>query len=104
VAAFGNGLETLGCERDWTQARMASPHLAALGVDHVKQNEIAEAKVRTAQGGELLAVLKSPASTAVTRRDSGELAPKKVSRDATVLPEGFTRAMSSRWQALARGA
>jgi hypothetical protein len=56
-------------------------------VDHDKQNEIAEAKLRTARkGGELLAE---------TVKHGGA-----TSRGAS-LPEGFSWSMSSRWQALA---
>jgi site-specific DNA-methyltransferase (adenine-specific) len=59
-------------------------------LDHAKQNQIAEAKLRTARkGGQLLAADESLAHG------------KNASRDARRLPDGMTWSMSSRWQTLA---
>lgn len=63
-----------------------SQYAKRYGVDHKKQNEIAEAKLRTARkGGELLAADPS-------------IGPGKGS---TLKPLGFSKATSSRWQTLA---
>lgn len=56
-------------------------------LDHAQQNEIAEAKLRTARkGGQLLASVTSPNASREGRRQ---------------LPEGMTWNQSSRWQSLA---
>lgn len=63
------------------------------GLDHTKQNKIAEAKLRTARkGGELLAATVSRGGKSKSNSRGGSSNP---------LPEGFSHAMSSRWQTLA---
>ena len=62
-----------------------------VGVDHARQNEIAEAKLRTARkGGALLAETVEPKRGRFDSRDASRK-----------LPDGFSYSMSSRWQTLA---
>jgi hypothetical protein len=69
-----------------------SQYAKRYGLDHAKQNEIAEAKLRTARKGGKLLAAKPPQSRDAT---TGTFL------DGKTLPDGITRSMSSRWQLLA---
>lgn len=85
------GLSTPADAKDlYDRLETLAQYARRYGADHAQQNEIAEAKLRTARkGGELLT------AAPMFGRD------KDVSRDGTRLPAGFSRSMSSRWQTLA---
>jgi hypothetical protein len=73
----------------YDQIEAISQYAKRYGLDHAKQNKIAEAKLRTARkGGELLAAAPNRYKTHSRRASES-------------LPEGFTWSMSSRWQLLA---
>lgn len=84
-------VETAGDAKElYDKLEALSQYARRYRVDHEKQNEIAEAKLRTARkGGAILA------DAQMFGRD------ENVSRDGTRLPEGLSRNQSSRWQALA---